>query len=338
MARAPSTWPLVAGVPIALVVLGAMPLVASDYVTGVGVSAFLFTVAAASLNLIYGYAGLLSFAQLAFWGIGGYCTALTVMTFGGSFWAGLAYAAVLNAVLAVAIGFPALRLARDSFVIVTLSFSLLAFLIARDWVSLTRGPLGIPGLPAPHFFGWEISNAFDYYYFALVFMVFALGVLYAIVTSRIGRTLLAIKQNEPLALAQGIAPTPYRLFAFAVAAALTGMAGGILVFFLKIVDPLIFDFYYLQAFLIMVIIGGAGTFWGVVIAGLAMSALPEVLRVSNELRMVIYGAILVAVVLAMPQGVAGWLRERRIARLRESLAPDPTEARPLGPITQGEPP
>lgn len=303
----------------ALALLAALPWVVSDYVTGVAVTAFLFTVAAASLNLIYGYAGLLSFAQLAFWGIGGYCTALTVVTFGGNFWLGLGYAAGLNAALAVAIGFPALRLARDSFVIVTLSFSLLAFLIARDWVSLTRGPLGIPGLPAPHVLGWEISNAFSYYYFALVFMVLALGVLYALVTSRIGRTLLAIKQNEPLAVAQGIAPTPYRLFAFAVSAALTGMAGGILVFFLKIVDPLIFDFYYLQAFLIMVIIGGPGTFWGSVIAGLLLSALPEVLRVSNELRMVIYGAILVAVVLVMPQGVAGWLRERRIAKLREEL-------------------
>ena len=158
------------------------------------------------------------------------------------------------------------------------------------------------------------------YWLALTFFVLSLGVLYAIVSSRIGRVLLAIKQNQPLALAHGVSPTPWRLFAFAVSAALTGMAGGIQVFDLKIVDPSILDFYYLQAWLIMVIIGGTGRFWGVVIAGLVMSAMPELLRFSNELRMVIYGLILVVAVLVMPQGVAGWLRERRIAKLRRSLA------------------
>lgn len=303
-----------------LVALIAMPWFTSDYIVGVGVTAFTFTVAAASLNLVYGYAGLLSFAQLAFWGIGGYCTALIVMDAGGSFWSGLALAAALNAVLALLVGWPALRLQRDSFVIVTLSFSLLAFLVSRDWVDLTRGPLGLPGLPAPVLFGTKLSSLHSIYWLTLGFFVLSLGILYAIVTSRIGRVLLAIKQNQPLALAHGVSPTPWRLFAFAVGAALTGMAGGIQVFYLKIVDPSILDFYYLQAWLIMVIIGGAGRFWGVVIAGLVMSAVPEVLRFSNELRMVIYGAILVVAVLVMPQGVAGWLRERRIAKLRQSLA------------------
>ncbi|HVL59134.1 MAG TPA: branched-chain amino acid ABC transporter permease [Burkholderiaceae bacterium] len=306
---------------LALCALAALPLVASDYVVGIGVTAFTFTIAAASLNLIYGYAGLLSFAQLAFWGIGGYCTALVVMDAGGSFWTGLALAAALNAALALVVGWAALRLERHSFVIVTLSFSLLTWLVSRDWVDVTRGPLGLPGLPVPSLFGFPFSTTARYYWLALAFLVVCLALLYLIVTSRIGRTLLALKQNQPLALAHGVSPTPYKLFAFSVSAALTGVAGGIQVFYLRIVDPSILDFYYLQAWLIMVIIGGAGTFWGVVVAGLVMSALPEALRFSNELRMVIYGAILVAAVLVMPQGVAGWIRERRIARLRESLEP-----------------
>jgi ABC-type branched-subunit amino acid transport system permease subunit len=316
-----------AGVVIALAVLIVLPRVTSDYVVGIAITAFTFTIAAAALNLVYGYGGLLSFAQLAFWGVGGYCTALWVMDAGGSFWGGLALAGALNAVLAVAVGWPALRLHRDSFVIVTLAFSLLTFLVARDWVSLTRGPLGLPGLPPPMLFGTKLASTQSIYYLSLVFLVAALGMLYAIVTSRIGRTLLSLKQNQPLGLAHGVSPTPYKLFAFAVSAALTGMAGGIQVFYLKIVDPSILDFYYIQAWLIMVIIGGAGTFWGVVIAGLVMAALPEVLRFSNELRMVIYGAILVVAVLALPQGVAGWLRERRIARLRATI--DREESTPL---------
>ena len=299
--------------------LVALPLLASDYIIGIGITAFTFTVAAAALNLVYGYAGLLSFAQLAFWGVGGYCTALWVMDAGGSFWGGLLLAGALNALLAICVGWPALRLQRDSFVIVSLAFSLLTFLVARDWVGLTRGPLGLPGLPSPSLFGLKLATTTSLYYLSLTYLIAALGVLYAIVTSRIGRTLLALKQNQPLGLAHGVSPTPYKLFAFAVSAGLTGIAGGIQVFYLKIVDPSILDFYYIQAWLIMVILGGAGTFWGVVVAGLVMAALPEALRFSNELRMVIYGAILVVAVLVLPQGVAGWLRERRIARLRATI-------------------
>lgn len=306
-------------VPLALAALALLPFVAGDYAIGIAITALTFTVAACCLNLVYGYAGLLSFAQLAFWGIGGYCTALVVMDGGGSFWAGLAAAALLNALLALVVGWAALRLQRDSFVIVTLSFSLLTFLVARDWVDLTRGALGIPNLPAPRLFGQAFGSLQAMYWIALAYFVLAIGLLYALTSSRIGRMLLAIKQNQPLAYAHGVSTTPYKLLAFAVAAALTAMAGGIQVFYLKIVDPTILDFYYLQAWLIMVIIGGPGTFWGVVVAGFALSVLPELLRFSNELRMMIYGVFLVIAVMVMPQGVTGWLRERRITRLREQL-------------------
>lgn len=304
---------------LGLAALVVLPLVSSDYALGVAITALTFTVAACCLNLVYGYAGLLSFAQLAFWGIGGYCTALVVMDGGGSFWAGLGWAALLNGVLALVVGWAALRLQRHSFVIVTLSFSLLAFLISRDWVDLTRGPLGLPNLPAPSLFGYQFKSLQSMYWIALVYFVIAVGIVYAIVSSRIGRMLLAIKQNEPLAYAHGVSTAPYKLMAFSVAAMLTAMAGGIQVFYLKIVDPSILDFYYLQAWLIMVIIGGPGTFWGVILAGFVLSLLPEILRFSNELRMVVYGVFLVFAVMVMPQGVTGWLREKRIARLREQL-------------------
>ena len=144
---------------LAALVLGALPfLTASNYIIGIGVSALIFTVAAAALNLIYGYTGLLSFAQLGFWGIGGYASALTVVTFGGSFWWGLVWAALINAAVALAVGYPTLRTNRHAFVIVTLTFALLATLIARDWVDLTRGPLGIPNLPPPTAFGHSFDT------------------------------------------------------------------------------------------------------------------------------------------------------------------------------------
>ncbi|HYM32742.1 MAG TPA: branched-chain amino acid ABC transporter permease [Candidatus Cybelea sp.] len=300
--------------------LAALPLVtASNYLIGITISGLLYTVAAAALNLVYGYAGLLSFAQLAFWGIGGYGAALTVMSLGGSFWSGLIVAGLVPAILGIVIGLPTLRTKRHAFVIVTLTFSLLTDLVVRNWVDLTHGPLGIPGLPVPTLLGFDFGTPARFYYIVLGFTALALAFLYVFGTSRIGHILKAIKQNEVLAQSQGIAPLPYKLAAFVIGAAVTGIAGGVFVFYLKIVDPTILDFYYMQTFLIVVIIGGAGSFWGVVGVGLVMVALPEALRFSDDLRMVIYGAILVVAMLAMPQGIAGWFEQRRVSALRAAL-------------------
>jgi ABC-type branched-subunit amino acid transport system permease subunit len=154
---------------------------------------------------------------------------------------------------------------------------------------------------------------------AWAFSVATIGFLYVLCSSRIGRTLIAIKQNEPLVRAQGISPMPYKLASFSISAAITGAAGGVFAFHLRVIDPGFLDFYYMQTFLIIVIIGGAGSFWGVIAAGIALSALPEALRFSEDFRMIIYGVILVVAMFVMPSGVAGWLREREIGRMRQAL-------------------
>lgn len=307
-------------VAAAVIALFCLPLLtSSNYFIGIAISGLIFLAAAASLNLVYGYAGLLSFAQLGFWGVGGYCSAIAVMDFGRSFWEGVLFAGLVNLVLGTVIGIVITRTTRHAFVVVTLTFALLASLIARDWVDVTRGPLGIPGLPAPQLMGFAFDSSPRFYYIALVFTLAALGFLYCLMTSRIGLVLKAIKQNDPLIESQGISPGPYKLAAFVIAAVITGMAGGIFAFHLKIIDPSFLDFYYMQTFLIIVIIGGAGSFWAVVLAGAAMVVLPEALRFSNELRMVIYGVVLVAVMMLMPSGISGWLENRRIASLRKAL-------------------
>jgi ABC-type branched-subunit amino acid transport system permease subunit len=307
-------------VAAAIVLLLSLPLLTgSNYFIGIAISGLIFLTAAASLNLVYGYAGLLSFAQLGFWGVGGYCSALAVMDFGWSFWTAVLLAGAVNLALAMVIGVPIIRTTRHAFVVVTLTFALLAGLIARDWVDVTRGPLGIPGLPAPSLMGFAFDTSARFYYIALAFTLVALAFLYCLKTSRIGLILKAIKQNDPLVQSHGISPAPYKLAAFVIAAVITGMAGAIFAFHLKIIDPSFLDFYYMQTFLIIVIIGGAGSFWAVVLAGAAMVVLPEALRFSDELRMVIYGVILVAVMMVMPRGISGWLEDRRIAALRRTL-------------------
>ncbi len=311
----------------ALVMLFAVPqLTSSEYLLALGVSFGLFSVLSGGLNLVYGYAGLLSFAQVAFFGIGGYTAALLVTERGWSLWAGAAAGGLLAAAAGLAIGYSSLRLSRHAFAIVSLSFALLCMIVARDWVSLTRGPMGIPGLPVPALalpggLGWRLSGPADFYYLLLGYAVLAHAAIYLIVSSRLGRAMQAIRMNEALAQSQGINPLRYRLLAVGLSALLAGGAGGLFVFYLTIVDPSVFDFYYTESMLIMVILGGPGSFWSVLAASAVLTALPELLRFTTDLRMVLYGAVLIAAMLLFPGGAGGWLQRRRIARWRK-----PTEA------------
>jgi branched-chain amino acid transport system permease protein len=309
---------------IGVAALFAIPHVTgNEYVLALGVSFATFAVLSGGLNLVYGYTGLLSFAQVGFFGIGGYTAALLVTELGWSLWAGAAAGGALAALVGLVVGYSSLRLSRHAFAIVSLSFALLCLIVARDWVSLTRGAMGIPGLPVPAMdlpggLRWRLAQPADFYYLLIGFAVVAQAAIYLVVSSRLGRAMRAIKLNEPLAQSQGINPLSYKLLAIALSALLAGIVGGFFVFYLTIVDPSIFDFYYTETMLIMVIIGGPGSFWSVLAASAVLSALPDLLRFTTDLRMVLYGAVLIAAMLVFPGGVGGWLRRRRMMRWRRS--------------------
>ena len=311
-------------VVLGVAALFAIPRVTgNEYVLALGVSFATFAVLSGGLNLVYGYTGLLSFAQVGFFGIGGYTAALLVTERGWSLWAGAAAGGALAALVGLVVGYSSLRLSRHAFAIVSLSFALLCLIVARDWVSLTRGAMGIPGLPIPSLdlpggLRWRLAQPADFYYLLMGFAVVAQAAIYLVVSSRLGRAMRAIKWNEPLAQSQGINPLSYKLLAIALSALLAGIVGGFFVFYLTIVDPSIFDFYYTETMLIMVIIGGPGSFWSVLAASAVLSALPDLLRFTTDLRMVLYGAVLIAAMLLFPGGVGGWLRRRRMMRWRRS--------------------
>ena len=150
-----------AGVLVAAVALLAAPwLQPGDYLLGLGISLATFAVLSCGLNLVYGYTGMMSYGQVGFFGIGGYAAALLVQARLGLLPA-LALAGGLAVLISLLLGFTALRLSRHAFSIVSLSFSLLCVILARDWVGLTRGPMGMPGLaarrsrcPAASCYGW----------------------------------------------------------------------------------------------------------------------------------------------------------------------------------------
>ncbi|WP_176247473.1 branched-chain amino acid ABC transporter permease [Mesorhizobium australicum] len=304
----------------ALLVAGiAVPfLTHSSYFLTIGISAMIFTVFAMSLNIVYGYAGLLSLAQVGFWGVGSYVAALVVTRLDGSIWEGMIAAAVVSAVGGVMIGAAALRLSNHAFVIVSLCFTLLMQMLAQEWIDLTNGPMGIPGLPSPSIGFGEAAFTFGtptrFFYLTLAFAALSLAAIWIVVTSRIGRTFRMIKHDETLARSLGVRVTVWKLVAIALASVFAALSGALYVFYVTIVDPLIFDVYYTQVILVIVIIGGLGSFWPVVIGGLLITVLPEILRTPNELRMISYGVILMLAVLVMPTGIAGLVARARAQR------------------------
>ncbi|VTU21624.1 LIV-I protein H [Variovorax sp. PBL-H6] len=314
-----------------LVALFALPsFTANEYLLALGVSFAAFSVLSGGLNLVYGYTGLLSFAQVGFFGLGAYTAALTVTELGWSLWWGALAGGALAAAVGLGIGYSSLRLSRHAFAIVTLSFALLCMIVSRDWVSLTRGAMGIPGLPVPSLelpggIHWRLNKPSDFYYLLMGFAVLSHALIYLVVSSRLGRALRAVKLNEPLAQSQGINPLGYKLLAVTLSAFLAGVLGAFFVFYLTIADPSLFDFYYTETMLIMVILGGPGSFWGVLFATAVLSALPDLLRFTTDLRMVLYGLILIVAMLVFPGGIGGWFERRRIARWRNRPYGDPAD-------------
>lgn len=307
-------------------VLCALPIfVASPYHMSIAVSACTFTVLAVGLNLVYGYVGLLSLCQVAFWGLSAYTVAIMTTSTDLSPWLAVLCGAILATAASLVVGYAAVRVSRHSFAIVSLVFALVLQQLAYEWTSVTRSAMGIPGLPPlaltlPGLGHVTFDSDHRFYYLMLGWALIAVGTSWALLTSRIGRAFAAIRENEPLAHSHGIDVVRYKLLAFAFSAFITGVAGGMFCLYLSIVDPTIFDFYYTEAMLIMVIVGGAGSFWPVIASAVIFSIVPELLRMSNELRLVIYGAVLIAVMLAMPEGIAGYFRKRRHERARRDLS------------------
>ena len=298
----------------------ALPLVlGSPYVLHIAIMTGFYVILAQSLNLVLGYGGLLSLATPAFFGVGAYAAAILALRFGWDGAATLALAALAGVATGIAIGFPSLRVSRHSFVIVTLSATLLLQLVANNWEDLTRGSLGLANIPAPRLFGAAVEGRIGWYLLSLAAAGAVVLVTHLVVGSRFGRALVATRDNEQLALAAGIDVFRARLFAFSLSGAFAGLAGALYAHFITYIDPGVFGFSVSETLLIMVILGGSGTLWGPVAGAVVFTALPELLRIAPEVRSLLYGVILLLIVLYRPAGLATWLGRRRSA----AVAPSP---------------
>lgn len=293
---------------ILLVLALAAPFIGSRYVIHSLIIALIFMLPAHGLNLLVGYTGLLSLAQAAFFGIGGYVAGLLAVHYGTPFYVNLIAAGLVTGAIALPLGIPALRLRSTSFVMCTLGFVIIGQAIAKNWVTVTRGDMGLSSIPKPYFelgpLSFTVSGTTAFYYLALAIGALATLAVWAIVRSPAGRNMVAIRENETLAESIGIPTWRYKLIVFMLSAVFAGVGGSVYAHYLTVVSPLTFQMYYSTTMLIIVLGGGAGTISGVVFGSLLFVGLTEALRITPELRMIAYGLCLLVLVFWFKKGCA----------------------------------
>jgi branched-chain amino acid transport system permease protein len=286
----------------------------SPYYLHVAIMAGIFTILALSLNLLLGYTGQLSLGHAAFFGIGAYTSALLALKLEWPFWVGLPAAALAAGLAGWAIGRLALKVRGAYFVLVTISFAGVISLVSVNWMELTNGPLGLPGVPAPELASISFRTKSAYYYLVLLAAAVAYLVCHRLVHSRLGRAFLALRENEALAESVGVDPVRTLVLAAVVSAAMAGVAGSLYAHYTRFVSPEVFLFSYTVTMVIMVVAGGKGTLLGPVIGALLFTVLPEALReaMAWQWQMLAYGVLLVLLVYFLPRGivpaVSAWRR------------------------------
>jgi len=272
----------------------------------------IYTILAISLDLLVGHTGLLPISHAAFYGIGSYTSALLAIRLGVPFILGLLAGMCIAGLLSLLVSLHALRLREDYLAIATFSFQVIAFSLFNNWTRLTKGPLGIMGIPKPDIFGATINSSHLLLALSITLAGFSYAVITAIASSPFGRVLHAIREDELFAQSLGKNTFKYKLTAFTVSAALAGAAGSLYAHYVTYIDPTSYTVPESILVISMVIIGGAGSRWGPLVGAVTLVSIPEGLRLvglqgpaAANLRQMIYGALLVVTIMIRPHGLMG---------------------------------
>jgi branched-chain amino acid transport system permease protein len=280
-------------------------LLTGSYTLGILLLAMLTVVTAVGLDLVVGYAGQYSFAQGAFTGLGAYTAAILERDWDASFWLQLPAGIAVAGLSGLLLGMPALRLRGHFLAIVTIAFQTIVVLVLAQWTSFTGGPYGLTLNDIPGFTG-----TIRLYWLSFAVMVAGLLVAYALAQSRLGLAWRAIGDDEVLARGIGLHTTAAKLAAFSTSAALAGAAGVVAGHYIGNITPDGYSLAVSATVLAMVVVGGRGTLAGPAFAAAALTALPEFLRPLHDVRLIVYGLLLVVCMCLLPTGIAGLLRRR----------------------------
>lgn len=279
------------------------------YLTRILVLAGINVILASSVNLLVGYTGQVCLAQAAFWGIGSYTSAILTVKLGMSFWLALPASFILAAFCGALLGMPTLRLKGHYLAIATMGFGIIVYVILNNWDAVTQGPMGILGINPPSIFGFRLNDGNYYLAFVILFDALVLSAIVSLLNSAYGRAFMAIKEDEISAEVSGVNTYYYKVLVFAISSGIAGLAGSLYAHYVNYISPEGFDLTGSIEILILAIVGGLATVPGPVIGSVGLMFLSEALRGTRELRLIIYGAMLVFVIVFLPEGVYPGLKK-----------------------------
>lgn len=302
---------------LGILILLALPLIIRDrYFQHILVLCGIYVILTSSWNFLAGYSGILNLGHAAFFGIGGYSSALIALKLHITPWIGLPVGGAVAAVFGILLGIPSFRLSGPYLAITTIGFSEILRLVAMNWVSLTRGSLGLFGIPP--LTGFTFSKDFhiefiseqNAYYVILVSAVLTLMLLHKLINSEFGISLKSMREDEMGAKSIGIDTSRYKLAVFMISAFLAGFAGAFYAHYIRLISPEMLTLGETFTVLAMVMVGGLGTLFGPVVGAVLLTFLSESLRflkdiIKADIRLIIYGGLLILTILFMRNGIVG---------------------------------
>lgn len=307
-------------------VLGVFPWLALN-VAGIAhyievmIFAGIFCMVCLGLSLLMGYAGQISMAQAAFFGIGAYSSGILTAHFHWNPWAAMPMGALLSALVAWLVGIPALRLKGHYLAMATLGFGVIVNIVFNEEVDWTGGPSGMVDIPGLTIVGWKISSEVQWYYLVWAVTLVILLFCFHLLHSRVGRALRAIHEEEVAAEAMGVPTARCKVQIFVFSAITAAIAGSLYTHYVTFLSPSSFNLMWSIRFVLMVMVGGMQSLWGAVLGTILMTFVGnEWLQMFADFDVLVYGAILLLVALFLPQGLVSIFR-RELKAQPEAIKP-----------------
>ena len=296
--------------------VAAVPLVMdNEYYLGILAFTALNCLAAIGLSLLMGYAGQISIGHAAFIGVGAYVSALFTVKLGWAVWPAMGAGVFVSILLAYGLGVPALRLKGHYLAMATLGFGAIVHVVLVAATGITGGPEGISEIPSLSLFGWTIDTDMRFYFVSWGAVVLGLLLSLNLIHSRVGRALRSIHGSEDAAGSIGVDTSRYKIRVFALSAAFASVSGSLYAHYVSYIDPGPFDVMHSVLLVTMVAVGGMSRIWGAVLGAVLLSILPEGLAAfadafafigiayEPDYDVLVYGAILLAIMLFLPGGL-----------------------------------
>lgn len=284
----------------------------SAYIIHLLILVSIYAILALSLNLVMGYAGLLSLAHAAFFGIGAYAAAILTTRYNFNFFLAMLIGIIFAMLLAGLIGFVLSKFGGDYYTLGSLGFNFIVFAAMLNWQDLTSGPLGIPGIPRPSVFAFNFSDNFSFLLLTAICLLLIYWLCQKIVNSSFGRALKAIREDGEVLEIFGYNVRQYKLLVFIIGAGLAAIAGSLFAAYITYIDPSTFGSTESVLLWSIIIFGGLANLKGSLLGALFLILLPEALRfvgfpneAAAQMRLLIYGLLLLILMLFRPQGLMG---------------------------------